>query len=339
MTRRRLFASAGLLLLLVLAGAGRHAVAQTVSSLADGRTGRIEFESVTPGTPADYLRRLYSQPRLTVFGTLTMPANGANLPAVVIVHGSGGVTAGRELAWAERLNAWGMAAFVIDSFAPRGIVQTATDQTQLSSMAMAADALNALKLLATHPRIDRSRIAVMGFSKGGSVALYTALEPVRRAVIASELRFAAHVAFYPYCNVRYVASALDGSPVLHLHGDQDDWTPVQPCLDWMAWFRSKGVSVEDRIYKNAMHGFDSTRAHEYVDEAQQMSACHLELDVDSYKFRRLDKDETLDSPEKVHEYLQGCRDTGADIGADPAARAKSIEDVHAFFTRVLGPTN
>ena len=34
----------------------------------------------------------------------------------------------------------------------------------------------------------------------GQVALYTALEPFRRAVIDDDRRFAAHVAVYPYCS-------------------------------------------------------------------------------------------------------------------------------------------
>ena len=54
-------------------------------------------------------------------------------------------------------------------------------------MANLADALAALKLLATHPRIDPARIGVMGFSRGGQVALYSSLEPLRRGVIDGDL--------------------------------------------------------------------------------------------------------------------------------------------------------
>ena len=88
----------------------------------------------------------------------------------MLVHGSGGVTP-REDRWAEELLQAGAATFVLDSFTGRSIAMTAEDQSQLSSLAMIGDAYRALELLATHPRIDPARIAVMGFSKGGAVAL------------------------------------------------------------------------------------------------------------------------------------------------------------------------
>jgi len=69
------------------------------------------------------------------------------------------------------LNELGVAALAVDSFAGRGIVSTNTDQTQLDRLSMVVDAYRALELLAKHPRIDPTRIAVMGFSRGGQSAL------------------------------------------------------------------------------------------------------------------------------------------------------------------------
>ena len=41
------------------------------------------------------------------------------MPVMVIAHGSGGILAGREDAWAARLNGLGIATFVVDSCAAR----------------------------------------------------------------------------------------------------------------------------------------------------------------------------------------------------------------------------
>jgi dienelactone hydrolase len=309
--------------------------AEPVKTLADGRSGHIEFESVTPGNTLDYLRRLYAQPRSTVAGDLMMPADGIDLPAVVIVHGPGGANKGREFAWAQRLNSWGVAAFVLDSFAPRGILQTATDQAALTTLAMTADALNALKLLATHPRIDPRRIAVMGFAKGGNVAINSALEPVRRAVIAGELRFAAHITFYPSCNIRLVSSMVDGSPILHLHGEEDDWSTYKPCAAWMDWFRDKGSAVEQRIYLGAGQGFDGDQPMKWHPQVQISNKCSAELDVDSYVFHRLDTGATLKTQAEMTAYFKDCRAVGAHFGANPQARDAAINDVHQFLVNVL----
>jgi len=64
--------------------------------------------------------------------------------------------------------------FILDSFAGRNIVSTVTDQSQLDHLAMMVDAYRALGVLATHPRIDPARVAVMGFSKGAVAAVYSA---------------------------------------------------------------------------------------------------------------------------------------------------------------------
>jgi acetyl esterase/lipase len=61
---------------------------------------------------------------------------------------------------------------------------------------MIGDAYRALELVATHPRIDPGWIAVMGFSKGGIVALYSALTRFQRLHGPAGARFAHHIAFH-----------------------------------------------------------------------------------------------------------------------------------------------
>ncbi len=72
---------------------------------------------------------------MVIFGTLRLPKDTAGrAPAMVIAHCCAGVDT-REGEWADRLGALGMATFVVDSFTPRNIRSTSTDQSQLSTAA------------------------------------------------------------------------------------------------------------------------------------------------------------------------------------------------------------
>ena len=88
-----------------------------------------------------------------IAGELRIPKPGTDkLPAVILVHGSGGVSAATDR-WAQEINSLGVAAFILDSFSGRGISNTVNDQSQLDSLAMLVDAYRALGILAQHPRL------------------------------------------------------------------------------------------------------------------------------------------------------------------------------------------
>jgi dienelactone hydrolase len=94
--------------------------------------------------------------------------------ACSLLHGSGGINGGNE-PWAKESNEMGIASLLLDSFSGRGLVSRSTDQALLGRLNMILDAYRAFDVLATHPRIDAARIAVIGFSRGGQSALYSSL--------------------------------------------------------------------------------------------------------------------------------------------------------------------
>src|SRR5215831_19088001 len=66
-----------------------------------------------------------------IAGELRLPSLATDrLPAMVIVHGSGGIL-GNDDHWAHELGDMGIATFIIDGFTPRGITNTGADQSQL----------------------------------------------------------------------------------------------------------------------------------------------------------------------------------------------------------------
>src|SRR4029077_15959211 len=119
----------------------------------------------------------------------------------------------------NELNSIGVAVFILDSFAGRGIVNTINDQSQLDSLAMMVDTYRALGLLAKHRRIDPARIAVMGFSKGAVTAVYSGNERFRKMYAPANVAFAAHIGLYTPCNVRYRDDdKVTGKPIRLFHG-------------------------------------------------------------------------------------------------------------------------
>jgi dienelactone hydrolase len=86
------------------------APAQPVLTLADGRDGRIDFESITPSNFGTLIRR-GNAPKVVVAGVLSLPKGTGRVPAMVVAHGSGGLSDAREGRWADRLNEIGIMGF------------------------------------------------------------------------------------------------------------------------------------------------------------------------------------------------------------------------------------
>jgi dienelactone hydrolase len=310
-----------------------------VATLADGRTGTIAFEALTPKSSRDLVLHKATE-KSVIAGVLTLPGSantGAapkeKVPAMVVVHGSSGVLQ-NEWEWAKRLNELGVASFVIDNFTGRGVAETATDQSRLSPSADVAGALAALSLLATHPAIDPKRIGVIGFSRGGSAAINSALEPIRRAVIDDDLRFAAHVAVYPGCSVPFVSAHLDGSPILMLLGGKDDYTPASFCLDYADRLRASGASVTVVVYPNANHGFDSIAPPHFRPRPTTARNCHGEVDLDDGVFTARIGDQVVRGAAAAAEIKQ-CTERGVTVGSDPEAREKAPGEVANFLQPIL----
>jgi len=159
-----------LLLTKMLVGA---AFVLSLATLAEGQSERISFQSLTfPGDLWTPFMPLPSEGSpSTVSGVLRLPPGTARLPAVILTHGCAGIR-GAELAWATTLDAFGIATFVVDSFAGRSIPEVCTGHHRLNIASVLTDVYRAMSLMAAHPRIDAGRIAIMGLSFGGRTALW-----------------------------------------------------------------------------------------------------------------------------------------------------------------------
>ena len=189
---------------------------------------------------------------------LTLPGGPGPHPAVILLHGCGGLGAtfqgiNNMDRWVSRVNGWGYAALVIDSMTPRGVssVCAAADQPKVTVTDRSGDVVSAALYLGTLKEIDATRIAVIGFSHGGATAARTATAP---AGARARPLLKAAVDYYGSCGN---AVSYTGLPLLALAGVDDDWgNPASSCANFG---RAVGGDrpFEAVAYPGVVHGFDN----------------------------------------------------------------------------------
>ena len=133
-----------------------------------------------------------------------------------------------------------------------------TDQALLGRLNFILDAYRALDILARHPRVDPSRIALMGFSRGGQAALFASLNRFHQMWNKSGTDFAAYIPFYPDCMTTYISDTdVADKPIRIFHGTPDDYNPVAPCKRFVERLRAAGRDVVLTEYPNVWHAFDN----------------------------------------------------------------------------------
>jgi dienelactone hydrolase len=221
----------------------------------------VNFQSLTfPGnlfTPP-FMAAPQDGTPATIFGVLRLPEGTGPVPAVVVTHGCSGIT-GAETHWAESLPQLGIATFVVNSFAGRGIPRVCSGPHTISAASVLTDVYRARDLLAAHPRIDLTRIALLGISFGGRTALWASHPRFQQRYGSGTSGFAAYLAFYPTsCHIRLADEDRVGdAPIRIFHGAADEITIIDRCREYVARLRNAGKDVALFEYAGAKHWFNN----------------------------------------------------------------------------------
>ena len=295
----------------------------------NAQTPRIEVHPLQTMTLTDqqFLTGAKDGKPVAIAGELRIPRPGTDrLPAVVLVHGSGGVGANVDR-WSQELSEIAVATFILDSFTGRGIVNTSTNQAQLGQLAMIYDAYRALELLSKHSRIDAARIGLMGFSRGGRVALYASLKRFQRMHGPAAAEFAAYLPFYAPCNTTYIDDGeVSDRPIRLFHGAADDYVPVAPCRSYVERLRRASKDVQLAEYPGAHHVFDNPllKAPVPLPQAQTGRRCTLEeRPVGQIINSQTAQPFSLDDP---------CVERGATVAYNAQAHSEALRAVKSFLT-------
>lgn len=239
-----------------------------LAALADVTPQRVRFDSLDRHEGA----------ALALDGVLFAPDGAAppgGRPAVIALHGCGGIfsaaegrgdaPSARHAAYAQLLVRQGYVVLFPDSFNPRGTRQVCTvrmGERTINAQQRRLDVLGALAWLRRQPGVDAKRIALLGWSHGGSTVLASVNGgDARVAQFAQEAGapfFRTAVAFYPGCTASLRAERWQPLvPLAVLIGAADDWTPAAACESLATRARAQKWPLDLVVYPDAHHGFDA----------------------------------------------------------------------------------
>src|SRR5215469_7814328 len=140
--------------------------------------------SARPTTSTVTVEKTFSNGAVALSGTLYLPANARDVPAVIAFHSASSAT--RDLALYRHLKQMlpplGVAVFVYDR---RGSGKSGRTGAHGDYQALADDGIAAQRMLAQDPRLDPKRIGFWGLSQGGWLSLLAASRSPETAFVIS----------------------------------------------------------------------------------------------------------------------------------------------------------
>jgi dienelactone hydrolase len=274
----------------------------------------------------------------TTGGTLILPdeASPENpVPAMVILHGSGGDWTGQSVNTAMYLARNGIAGLAVDTFAARNLRSTDDYLERLEKAPIytqMADALSALQALQDHPAIDHSKIGVTGFSLGAGSTLYMMFEPVIENVLGKDgPRFSAYAMFYGGCMVEFDDFRVEGSPLLIMMGGADESMSIPGCRKFQERLQKKGVDVELIVYETAGHGWNNPYPQEFQVGEWETRDCLMKWTKRGRNIE-LTSGYSMDNAFGAFMALSQCaRNDGYTMGYNAEAAERSLDDLLGFL--------
>lgn len=293
---------------------------------------RTELHSIQTLTLSDeqFLKGDGDGKPVTVAGQLRIAQGSGRLPLVILQHGSSGYAANIDY-WSRTLNAAGISTFALDGFTGRGLVEVNSNQALLGRLNFILDIYRALAVVASHPRIDPKRIALMGFSRGGQATLYASLKRFNRMWNNSGVEFAAYIPFYPDCMTTFVSDAeVANRPIRIFGGAKDDYNPTSTCRAYVARLKAAGADVSLTEYSEASHAFDNPLG------AQPAAVSPKFQSVRNCKIQEIEGVLVNTETDRPFTYKDACVALGARLGYDPAATHAATEAVTVFLASLFG---
>tara|TARA_B100001564_G_scaffold350943_1_gene356085 strand:+ start:1118 stop:2008 length:891 start_codon:yes stop_codon:yes gene_type:complete len=288
---------------------------------------RLQVQSRSPFEIYRILNSLEKTPETIVEAELFMPQGKGPFGCVIALHGSMG--------WAQHhqdhINIWlkaGLAVCKVNSFDSRSIDNTVDDQLTVTHAMMIVDAFRVRQVLEKDPRIGK--IGISGWSLGGTVALYSAWSPIIEILGKP---FDAHLPFYPAAHLRPEVKEWSNAPMLILHGDADDWTPIH----FVESLVPQLPNTELHVYAGAHHSFDSEKEFGFLPKAVHLKKRTARINKNGYMSGKLFLGVRwpLNKRWQRRWAIRILRNRGAHVEGHPNARSDALDRAVDFLAKQL----
>jgi dienelactone hydrolase len=174
------------------------------------------------------------------------PTSPGPHPAIVALHGSGGIREGWSEQPASLLASQGYAVFLVHYFEATGTMWADERTIRQNFTLWMRTISDAVTYASSQPGVDASRLALLGFSLGAYLAL---------SVATADPRIKAVIDYFGGLPEEVNPNGRPLPPVLILHGEADPIVPVTEAHKLEQLFKKNGTPYEMKLYRGAGHGF------------------------------------------------------------------------------------
>jgi len=190
-------------------------------------------------------------------------------PAVILLHGSRGMRYSHERyqLMAEAFSAASGYAMLIPHYFDSTGTQWADESVyEAHFTAWMKTIADSIAFAQSRPNVDPSRIALVGLSLGGYLAV---------SLGATDPRVKAVVEFFGGIPDVIAETAKSMPPTLILHGDADSRVPVSEARKLESFLQARRVKHEIDIFTGQGHRFDPMTASKALEKSAEFLARHL----------------------------------------------------------------
>jgi len=248
---------------------------------AKSKVKKIKFNTNDIFIQDDMFDGLEDNKKIKGFGNLIFPVQKKckdikKYPVMFLIHHSGGKI---MTDYKHILHDMCIATFEPFIFKARGYDSNFYDRSKEISWTSphvgALDSLRALDVLSKNKSIEPTKIGIMGWSWGGTVAIETQ-NYFNLDVIKPKNNFKLHLALYPFC-YHYENTKTTDAPLFILMGDKD-YLPHNLCEEYIMTQKDlKKTNKQIIVFKNTTHFYDKTGSN-FEDGIKISSECRVYTD-------------------------------------------------------------